>query len=85
MAAQFTLLSREYCHLCHDMLEELRLMQVRFSFGLEVIDVDGDVALDERYGEWVPVLLAGNREICHYHLDRSALESYLKERESPCS
>jgi thioredoxin reductase (NADPH) len=43
MAAQFTLLSREYCHLCHDMLEELRLMQARFSFGLEVIDVDGDV------------------------------------------
>jgi Glutaredoxin-like domain (DUF836) len=85
MAAQFTLLSREYCHLCHDMLEQLRLLQTRFSFGLEVVDVDSDVVLDERYGEWVPVLLAGNKEICHYHLDRSALETYLKDYESPCS
>jgi Glutaredoxin-like domain (DUF836) len=85
MAAQFTLLSREYCHLCHDMLQELRLMQVRFSFELQVVDVDGDVALEERYGEWVPVLLAGDREICHYHLDRSALETYLKEYGSLCT
>jgi hypothetical protein len=85
MAAQLTLLSREYCHLCHDMLEELHFMQARFSFELEIIDVDRDVALDERYGEWVPVLLAGNKEICHYHLDHSALETFLKECGSPRS
>jgi hypothetical protein len=31
-----------------------------------------------RYGERVPVLVAGNGgEICHYHLDRDALDAYL--------
>lgn len=85
MAARLRLLSRQYCHLCQDMADELRLMQTRFSFELEIIDVDVDAALEERYGEWVPVLLVGDREICHYRLDRSALENYLIECGSSCS
>ena len=43
---------------------------------LEVIDVDSDAGLKSRYGERVPVLLAGGQEICHYHFDPVALGAY---------
>jgi len=41
------------------------------------IDVDGDPALAQRWGDRVPVLLAGERELCHYRLDRRVLADFL--------
>jgi hypothetical protein len=41
-------------------------------------DVDADPALEERYGELVPVLTRPDgSEICHYHLDEQALKRAL--------
>ena len=38
------------------------------------VDVDADPALEVRYGELVPVLMAADgSEVCHYFLDASAL------------
>jgi hypothetical protein len=63
------------------MVEALREIQRQKSspFTLEVVDIDADPMLEQRYGELVPVLLAGERRICHYHLDRDALDAYLAE------
>ena len=47
------------------------------TFQLEVIDVDQSAELQKRYGRFVPVLMAGEVEICHFHLDRTALDAYL--------
>ena len=44
---------------------------------VDEIDVDGDPALAARWGEWVAVLLAGERELCHYRLDRASVDAYL--------
>ena len=74
---KFTLLSREYCHLCHEMLAALRHLQGRFAFEVEVIDVDKHPALEEKWGDKVPVLLDGTIEVCHYHLDVRALDARL--------
>ena len=74
-----TVLSRDYCHLCHDMIDALRSIQSVKPFEFQIIDVDSNSALEEKYGELVPVLLAGDREICHYHLDKPALNAYLSE------
>jgi hypothetical protein len=42
------------------------------------VDVDSDPALEERWGMLVPVLAdAQGLEICHYHLDETALERAL--------
>ena len=79
MTRELTVLSREYCHLCHDMIDALRQIQAATPFELKVIDVDENPDLEEKYGELVPVLLAGDREICHYHLNHAALRDYLKE------
>ena len=70
--------TREHCHLCADMIAALGELQARHPFRLDVIDVDSDDDLRMRYGVRVPVLVAGSgEEICHYHLDRDALDAYL--------
>lgn len=77
---QFTLYSRSYCHLCEDMLEALKAMQAAGQqFAIDVIDVDADPALLERFDELVPVLFGDPAapELCHYFLDPEAVRSYL--------
>ena len=69
---------RPYCHLCDEMIIALRALQHELRFQFEVVDVDSHVALEERYGERVPVLIdAQDEEICHYWLDESALRKRL--------
>lgn len=72
------LLSRTYCHLCHDMEAALEPLLELFGVTVEVVDVDADEALEERWGELVPVLLHGDTELCHYFLDRTRVEDYLR-------
>lgn len=74
-----TLYGRSYCHLCHDMEVALEPLREEFGFSLLAVDVDADPELDERLGELVPVLMAGDRELCHYHLDVAAVRAYLVE------
>jgi glutaredoxin len=77
MSPKLTVLSREYCHLCHEMVAALEQLRARHDFRIEVVDVDRDPALEEKWGDKVPVLLDGEREICHYRLDHEALEARL--------
>jgi glutaredoxin len=74
---RLTLLSRDYCHLCHDMIAALEPLQVERGFSLQVVDIDAQPMLVEKYDELVPVLMAGETEICHYFLDVTALDAYL--------
>lgn len=78
-AMHLTLYFREYCSLCHAMRDALRPYQQQHGFTLEVIDVDNDPALVERFDELVPVLMHGETEICHYHLDTVRLDAVLAE------
>jgi hypothetical protein len=79
----FSLYGRPYCHLCHDMevalVNLLREAWGGRSFNIESIDVDQDESLEERFGERVPVLVAGGRELCHYFLDTAAVRAYLAD------
>ncbi len=73
---QFTVLSRDYCHLCHEMVDALRPLAEQYGWTVEVVDVDAHPALVERWDELVPVLLHGDTELCHYHLDAAAVRAY---------
>ncbi|HEX4333824.1 MAG TPA: glutaredoxin family protein [Usitatibacter sp.] len=77
MIPRLTLLSREYCHLCEEMLAALRQLQGRYDFEVAVVDVDRDPALEEKWGDKVPVLLDGERELCHYFLDLEVVDARL--------
>lgn len=74
-----TLYSRAYCHLCEEMERALGALAPVLGFRVEVVDVDADPRLERRYGERVPVLAAGERELCCYRLDLQALDAYLAE------
>ena len=75
---KFTVLSREYCHLCEDLIAGLRHLQARHDFTFEVVDVDRHPELEEKWGDKVPVVLDGHIEVCRYHLDADAVDARLE-------
>lgn len=76
---QLTLLSRTYCHLCHDMEAALAPLAAEYNVAVVVVDVDADEALEARWGELVPVLLHRDEELCHYFLDAAKVRDYLSQ------
>jgi len=70
---------RAYCHLCEDMQMALRPWQQQLDFELRTVDIDADPLLVERFNTLVPVLMAGDDEICHYFLDEKALSAYFSQ------
>jgi hypothetical protein len=74
---KLTLISRAYCHLCHEMELALRPLAEEFGFEIDVLDVDADPELEALYNERVPVLLHAEEELCHYFLEVSKVRDYL--------
>lgn len=74
---KLTLISRGYCHLCHDMEVALEPLATEFDVAVEVLDVDADPELEALYDELVPVLLHDGNELCHYFLDTAKVRDYL--------
>jgi hypothetical protein len=60
------------------MKQQLVLFQQQYGFSLNVVDIDADSYLKLRYGERIPVLAAGDREICHYQLNEDLVLEYFK-------
>jgi glutaredoxin len=71
---------RRDCHLCTEMREELEQIREDLDITLELVDIDADPDLVRRYGHKVPVLVAGDYEICHYFLDRPQLLAFMEGR-----
>lgn len=76
---KLTLMFRPYCGLCHQMHDALQPYLTEFNATLEIVEIDDFPELEARYNELVPVLLHGEHEICHWHLDESALRDYLMQ------
>lgn len=72
------LLGRPYCHLCTEMLQVLAPFQARKQVRVEWVDVDNDPALADKYGELIPVLLLGEREIAHHVLREAEIAALLE-------
>jgi hypothetical protein len=56
---------------------QLARLSPEWLFTLTIIDLEDHPELESRYGEWVPVLMAGATELCHYHLDEAVLREWL--------
>lgn len=79
--AHFILYSRSWCHLCDDLLQALRHL-TGDAWPIEVVDVDADPDLVDRYDELVPVLVGCHpgqapEQICNYFLDENAVRAFL--------
>ena len=75
--AKLTLYGRDYCHLCDEMLAALEPLRDELGFAIDVVDVDSDAALEQRFGALVPVLMHRDTELCHYRLDAPKVRAYL--------
>jgi hypothetical protein len=74
--ARLTLYSRAYCHLCQDMLAALEALRGESCFDVDVVDVDADPVLEQKYGQLVPLLATEDEELCHYFLDEAKVREY---------
>ncbi len=74
---RLTVYSRNYCHLCDEMIAGLRALQAGFHFEFDIVDVDSRPELERRYGDKVPLLARGDTEICHYRLEPAVISEYL--------
>jgi hypothetical protein len=77
-----TLLVRAYCHLCDDMRDALAPLAAKFAWTVDEFDIDADATLEKRWSDSVPVLLAGDRELCRYRLDEVAVTAFISGDEA---
>lgn len=80
MNEPLTLLGRAGCHLCEDMHAALKPWAARFNFAIESVDISGKAELEAGYGWDIPVLMAGDVEICRHFLDTKSLQDWLTGR-----
>jgi hypothetical protein len=80
---ELTLYSRLGCHLCEDMENQLPSYLEGSLISFSTCYIEHDKELEQLYGSLVPVLKAGDREICHYFLDIKALQQYISEQGNP--
>jgi Glutaredoxin-like domain (DUF836) len=73
-----SLYTRAECHLCDEMLDGLKSWQNRFDFKINIVDIDQDSSLTDRFAARIPVLAMGDIEICQYHLDENALSRFFE-------
>lgn len=77
--SRLTLLHREDCGLCEDMLVELELLGRSLTLPpLELVDVDSDPELARRHGLNIPVLLLDGTVVCRHRLDTEELTRLLR-------
>ena len=77
--SRLTLLSREGCELCDEMLAELRAFCESRVIAFEIVDVDSDAQLRRRFGHRVPVLLLDGEAVCHGHFDAPEVARLMRQ------
>ena len=79
MSSHLTLLHRENCGLCEEMLVELQVLGAKVTLPpVELVDVDSDPELARRHGLNVPVLLLDGTVVCRHRLDAEELVRLLR-------
>ncbi len=74
-----TLVHRQDCPLCDEMLAELRELGRTLALPpIEIVDVDSDALLRRRHGLHVPVLLLDGTVVCRHRLDALELQRMLR-------
>lgn len=81
MSQRLTVVHRQGCELCDEMLAELETLGRTLPLPpIEVADVDADPELARRYGLNVPVLLLDGTLVCRHRLDAAELARLLRPR-----
>lgn len=73
-------LTRPGCHLCEDALVIVQEVTADLGERFDVVDVDGDPDLVDRYGDRVPVVLVDGSEHGFWRVERDRLRQALQGR-----
>ncbi|HEX9138256.1 MAG TPA: glutaredoxin family protein [Steroidobacteraceae bacterium] len=78
-AAELVVLVREHCHLCEELLAELREFGQSCALPpVKVLEVDSDPVLARRFGLKIPVLLLDGTPVCAHRFDGAELRRLLR-------
>lgn len=77
MKLEFIIYSRQGCHLCDVMKDELEAMAISKNGTIKLVDIDNDPDLKKRFNNQIPVLFVDDVEICHYKLNKKNLLRFL--------
>jgi glutaredoxin len=77
MAARVTLYSRPGCHLCDDARAVVERVCADLGEEFVELSIDDDPALQERYGEEIPVTLVDGRQHDFWRVDEQRLRAAL--------
>ena len=77
MTAKVTIYSRHGCHLWDVMKDEVVLIQQELSFTIEIIYIDKNIELEEKYGEQVPVILINGENHDFFKLNETRFRKAL--------
>jgi len=77
--SRLTVVHRQDCDLCDEMVAELAALGRKIQLPpVSIVDVDGDPELVRRYGLNVPVLLLDGTVVCKHRLDVDELRRLLR-------
>lgn len=77
--SRLTVVHRQDCDLCDEMLSELNALGRTTSLPpIDIVDVDSDPVLQRRHGLDVPVLLLDGSVVCRHRLDTAELKRLLR-------
>ena len=65
------------CHLCLPAIEAARAASAGHGAELVIVDIDGDVELERRYRELIPVVLVDGVEVGHFVIEQQTIEKAL--------
>ncbi len=80
MSPRVTLYTRAGCHLCEAAREIVQRVCAELGEGFDVVDVDSDPALRERFTEEVPVTFVDGRQHDFWRVDEQRLRAALGAR-----
>jgi glutaredoxin len=69
--------TREGCHLCDDALEVVAAVCAASGNDYQLVDIDADAELTERYGDQVPVVTVDGATVGFWRIDPQVLAQAL--------
>lgn len=76
---EVSIYSRRNCHLCEVALEVLNKMRSELDFNITKILIDGNLELEEKYGEQVPVILINDKPHDFFRVDPERFRSAISK------
>ena len=76
--ADVVLYTRKGCHLCDEAKQQIERARAQADFLLEIIDIDSDPELHDKFNEQVPVIFIDGRKALKFRVDAKDLLRRLK-------